>query len=79
IGNGVATHIAFLGIGLRRLLPEADAGGLQLFAFTAPLLFAVIATVWLNRKYGGKAGARSAARVSKSAESEPSASRLASA
>ena len=79
IGNGVATHIAFLGIGLRRLLPEADAGGLQLFAFTAPLLFAVIATVWLNRKYGGRRSARPAKLASVQDESEAPGSRLASA
>jgi hypothetical protein len=54
IGNGVATHIAFLGIGLRKLIPGADHAALQLFAFTAPLLAAVVAGWWLNRKYGGK-------------------------
>lgn len=58
IGNGVATHIAFLGIGLRKLLPAVDSGSLQLFAFTAPLIVAVVAAWWLNRKYGGKPGPR---------------------
>lgn len=58
IGNGVATHIAFLGIGLRKLIPAADQVLLQLFAFTAPLLAALVAAWWLNRQYGGKPAQR---------------------
>lgn len=54
IGNGVATHIAFLGIGLRKALPAFDGGSLQLFAFTAPVVVAIAAGFWLDRKYGGK-------------------------
>jgi hypothetical protein len=52
LGNGVATHIAFLGIGLRRLLPELDFGSLQLLAWFGPLLVAVLAGLWLERRYG---------------------------
>jgi len=62
IGNGVATHIAFLGIGLRKAMPGFDAGSLQLFAFTAPLIVAIAAGLWLNRKYGGKPAKRQAMR-----------------
>jgi hypothetical protein len=53
VGNGVATHIAFLGIGLSRLLPDVDFAVLQQVAWFAPLIGAAIATVWLNRRYGG--------------------------
>jgi hypothetical protein len=51
IGNGVATHIAFLGIGLRGLLPNQDWALLQYGAWFGPLLVAIIAGVWLDRRY----------------------------
>lgn len=52
LGNGVATHIAFFGIGLRRLLPGVDPQLLQLFAWFAPLAAAGVAGWWLSRRYG---------------------------
>ncbi|HET6604793.1 MAG TPA: hypothetical protein VFG21_11405 [Xanthomonadaceae bacterium] len=52
VGCGVATHIAFLGIGLRRLLPGFDPGALQALAWFGPLGAAVLAAWWLNRRYG---------------------------
>jgi len=52
IGNGVATHIAFFGIGLRNALPMIDPQTLQLFAWFAPLSASLVAGWWLNRKYG---------------------------
>lgn len=52
IGNGVATHIAFFGIGLRRLLPGLDPAQLQLFAWFTPLAVAFIAAWWIGRRYG---------------------------
>ncbi|MCB1568537.1 MAG: hypothetical protein KDI69_06985 [Xanthomonadales bacterium] len=52
IGNGVATHIAFFGIGLRNMLPGVDPSLLQSLAWFGPLAGAVIAGVWLNRRYG---------------------------
>ncbi|MCK7593474.1 hypothetical protein [Pseudomarimonas salicorniae] len=52
IGCGVATHIAFLGIGLRRLLPMLDGSTLTLIAWLAPLVVAVIASIRLDRRYG---------------------------
>lgn len=52
LGCGVATHIAFLLIGLPRLLPAAWNGpGLQTFAWLAPLLVSALAGRALRRKY----------------------------
>jgi hypothetical protein len=55
IGNGVATHIAFLAIGLPKLLPSIAGPVLQNVAWLGPLSIAVVARVLLNRKYMGKA------------------------
>lgn len=52
LGNGIATHIAFLGIGLPRLLPAIDGAALHYAAWFGPLVVAVIAKVLLDRKYG---------------------------
>jgi len=51
IGNGVGTHIAFLAIGLSRLLPKAQAEMAQLLAWFGPLTIAIIAIVLLNRQH----------------------------
>ncbi|HRQ64923.1 MAG TPA: hypothetical protein PKZ76_08670 [Xanthomonadaceae bacterium] len=51
IGNGVATHIAFLGIGLRGLLPGQDWAVLQYGAWFGPVLVAIVAGIWLDRRY----------------------------
>lgn len=48
---GVATHIAFLSIGLPRLLPSLAGEGLRVFAWLAPLAIAALLRVWLLRKY----------------------------
>jgi hypothetical protein len=52
LGCGVATHIAFLGIGIRRL---TDALGVQvdlgMVAWFAPLVVSFLAGLWLERKY----------------------------
>jgi len=52
LGCGVATHIAFLGIGIRRL---TDALGvpvdLGLVAWFAPVAVSFLAGLWLERKY----------------------------
>jgi hypothetical protein len=62
IGCGVATHIAFLSIGLRGLLPEALSGGARYVAWFGPIVAALIARRWLDRRYGrGEAGRRLAA------------------
>lgn len=57
IGNGVATHIAFFGIGLNKLLPGLDPALLQNFAWFTPLAGAFVAGWWLKRKYGRPASA----------------------
>jgi hypothetical protein len=51
-GCGVATHIAFLNIGLSRLLPDAWSGATQMFGWFGPLVVSVIARAWLDRAYG---------------------------
>lgn len=54
LGAGVATHIAFLGIGLGRLLP-AYAGSAQMLAWFGPLATAVVIGWRLRRRYGAPA------------------------
>ena len=51
IGNGVATHIAFLSIGLPKLLPMLSGPVLQNLAWLGPLTLSIIAGIYLNRKY----------------------------
>lgn len=51
IGNGVATHIAFLLIGLPRLIPAAQGAVLFYIAWLAPLAAAIAARWWLGRRY----------------------------
>lgn len=51
LGNGIATHIAFLGIGLPRLLPMLEGGLLRNLAWLAPIGVAMAAGAWLRRKY----------------------------
>jgi hypothetical protein len=51
LGNGVATHIAFLAIGLPRLLPGIDGTALHYAAWFAPLLVAVVAKPLLDRRW----------------------------
>lgn len=51
IGNGMATHVAFMSIGLRALLPEMDGATLTYLAWFGPLAAAVAAGWWLDRRY----------------------------
>ena len=51
IGCGVATHIAFLLVGLPRLLPALSGPGLQTAAWLSPLVLAAIARRWLGRRF----------------------------
>lgn len=51
LGNGVATHVAFLSIGLPRLLPGIDGSALHYAGWFAPLLVAVGAKVMLDRRW----------------------------
>lgn len=61
IGNGIATHIAFFGIGLRNAIPGLDPVIAQNVAWLLPLVVGVGAAVWLDRKYGRTRAAREAA------------------
>jgi uncharacterized membrane protein YfcA len=58
LGCGIATHVAFLGIGLNRLV---DALGIEanlgLLPWLAPVAVATAAGVWLERKYLAKPAA----------------------
>ncbi len=56
LGNGVATHIAFLSIGLPKLLPWIAGPLFQNAAWLAPLGVAALAGVYLSRKYLGAPG-----------------------
>lgn len=51
LANGVATHIAFLSIGLPRLLPGADGSALHYLSWFGPLAVATVAKLWLDRRY----------------------------
>lgn len=53
IGNGVATHVAFMSIGLRSLVPNADPALLNYLAWFGPLSVALVAGWRLNRRYAG--------------------------
>ncbi|MFC5578825.1 hypothetical protein ACFPOA_12485 [Lysobacter niabensis] len=54
VGNGIATHIAFLGIGLPRLLPGIDGTALHYAAWFGPLVVAVVAKLILDRRWKPK-------------------------
>jgi hypothetical protein len=51
IANGVATHVAFLGIGIGRLLPDY-ASTAQMLAWFGPLAVSLLAGAYLKRRYG---------------------------
>jgi len=51
LGNGVATHVAFLGVGLNGFLASFGLPWLQLLPWFAPLIVATVAAVYLNRRY----------------------------
>ena len=54
VGNGVATHIAFLQIGLPKILPMISGPVMVNLAWMGPLLIAVVAGTYLTRKYAPK-------------------------
>jgi len=51
LGNGVATHIAFLSIGLPKILPMLAGPVLQNLAWLGPLAISFVAGTLLRRKY----------------------------
>ncbi|MES2682997.1 MAG: hypothetical protein V4650_05700 [Pseudomonadota bacterium] len=54
IGNGVAVHVAFLLVGLKRLLPEGWGVQTELVGWLLPLTVAGIAGVVFGRRYAVK-------------------------
>jgi hypothetical protein len=52
LGMGVATHIAFLGLGLNRLLTPLGIQPPPLLAWLLPVAVAILAGIWLDRRYG---------------------------
>lgn len=66
LGAGVATHVAFLAIGMQpvwewlKMTMAVPATLIQLFPWFAPLAVAVLATMWLRRKYGKPRASRPA-------------------
>lgn len=52
LGNGVATHVAFLSIGLREWISGLGIGWLHYLPWFAPLALAVLASIYLDRRYG---------------------------
>jgi hypothetical protein len=54
LGNGVATHVAFLGVGLNGFLASFGIAWLQLLPWFGPLAVALVAGVYLDRRYGSR-------------------------
>jgi len=64
LGCGIATHIAFLNIGLQRLWPGLESTT-QYLGWFGPPVAAVLARLWLDRRYGrGPRGNALAAQAS---------------
>lgn len=51
VGNGAATHVAFLVLGLPRLVPEVAGSAAYLAGWFVPVLVAVAANIWLDRRH----------------------------
>jgi hypothetical protein len=51
VGNGAATHVALLAIGLPRLLPDVSGSALFYAAWFAPVVLAFVAKLRLDRRY----------------------------
>jgi hypothetical protein len=57
LGAGVATHVAFLNIGLTRMLPPELGTTAQRLSWFVPFALALLARLWLNRKYSPRPAA----------------------
>ena len=55
LGNGIATHIAFLAIGLPRLRPAVDGTALHYVAWFGPVGVALVAKVVIDRRWRPRA------------------------
>lgn len=51
VGNAAATHIAFLAIGLPRLLPVLQGPSWFYLAWFGPVLLSIVAKAWLDRRH----------------------------
>lgn len=51
MGNGIATHVAFLGLGLPRLLPELSGDTLQRISWFGPVVVAFAAALYWDRRH----------------------------
>ena len=51
VGNGAATHIAFLAIGLPRLVPALQGSAWYYLGWFGPVVLSIAAKAWLDRRY----------------------------
>ena len=61
VASGIAVHVAFLNIGLQRLLPVRFADTAHYLAWFGPVIVAGVSIVWLDRRYGTAQRGRSQA------------------
>lgn len=54
LGNGVATHVAFLGVGMRSVIAASGIAWLPYLPWFGPVVVALIAGVFLDRRYAPK-------------------------
>lgn len=54
LGNGIATHVAFLSLGLPRLLPSIDGTMLHYMGWFGPVLVALVAKLVIDRQWKPK-------------------------
>jgi hypothetical protein len=57
VGAGIATHVAFLNIGFARMLPPELGSTAQKLSWIVPFVIALLARLYLDRKYGPKRAA----------------------
>jgi uncharacterized membrane protein len=58
VASGAAAHIAFLNLGLRRLLPVGGSGWVTYVGWFGPFIAATFAIIWLNRRYAQGVGGK---------------------
>jgi uncharacterized membrane protein len=55
IGSGAATHIAFLNLGMRHLIPAGWSEELEYLWWFGPVLMSAAVVIYLNRRFAGVA------------------------
>ena len=68
VGNGAATHVAFLAIGAPKLVPALQGPAWFYLAWFGPVVLSVVAKVWLDHRYRVRAGAGRPPRLYRRAE-----------